>query len=50
MCVDFNNISTVLRAETVQVLYSYTYNDQDDVFERTPLVAHVRDLTPNRMY
>jgi len=30
------------------VLYSYTYNDQNDVFERTPLVAQIRDLTANR--
>ena len=40
---------TFLRIETVQVLYSYTYDDYDDVFERSPLVAHIRDLTPSRM-
>ena len=39
-----------LRTETVEVMYSYTYDDCDDVFERSPLIAYVRDLTTTRTY
>lgn len=35
----------IYRVETVEVLYSYTYEDTDDVFERSPLIAHIKDLT-----
>ena len=33
----------------VQVLHSYTYMDSSDVFEREPLLVHIRDLTRKRM-
>lgn len=35
----------IYRSEKVQVLHSYTYNDHDDIFEREPLLVHIRDLT-----
>ena len=31
------------------MLYSYTYEDIDDLFERSPLITHIRDLTLSRM-
>ena len=31
------------------MLYNHTYNDSDDVFEREPLLVHIRDLTAMRM-
>ena len=39
-----------LRIETVEVMTSYTYNDYDDMFERSPLIVHIKDLTATRMY
>ena len=39
-----------LRVETVEVLTSYTYDDYDDVFERSPLIVHIKDLTATRTY
>lgn len=44
------NMMCSYRVETVEVLYSYTYNDYDDVFERSPLIVHIKDLTPTRTY
>ena len=39
-----------IRIETVEVMYSYTYDDCDDMFERSPLIALVKDLTTTRTY
>ena len=47
---EYHAIHVSSRTETVQVLWNYTYADHSDVFEREPLLVHIRDLTSRRMY